>query len=67
MNAVNKVFEENERSELFKLHFTKMKVVFVKARRDVKKKRIRNGTYDESNDNVEEDEEGKFVNMIKNT
>ena len=38
MNAVNKVFEENERSELFKLHFTKMKVVFVKARRDVKKK-----------------------------
>ena len=67
MNAVNKVFEENERSELFKLHFTKMKVVFVKARRDVKKKRIRNGTYDESNDNVEEDEEGKFDNMIKNT
>ena len=44
-----------------------MKVVFVKARRDVKKKRIRNGTYDESNDNVEEDEEGKFDNMIKNT
>ena len=38
MNAVNKVFEENERWELFKLHFTKMKVVFVKARRDVKKK-----------------------------
>ena len=39
MSAVNKVFEEDERSELFKLHFTKMKVVFVKARRDVKKKR----------------------------
>lgn len=38
MNAVNKVFEENERSELFKLHFTKMKVVFVKPRRDVEKK-----------------------------
>ena len=45
-----------------------MKVVFVKARRDVKKKKkIRNGTYDQSNDNVEENEERKFVNIIKNT
>lgn len=38
LNEINKVFEENETSELFQPHLTKMKLEFVDARRDVPEK-----------------------------